>query len=203
MATTISHNPLARDSLGSGDGRDLKALASPHGGSRLPLSAEGSNVNKQRAALRFLEGLPRCGNLRLLRVTLHRQTFEAVYYEDGHQDGLPTLYCLGWMPQKLHRDHQCFTLAGDSRDWFLSGYFPAQKRNAWERRLRALSGDVNEYHPVGPNFRLTPWTCRDPIDKYCDTSYDRSPLVLDFEGDPPRGLLRPLRITLAAGAGSR
>ena len=75
------------------------------------------------------------------------------------------IYVVGMLPAVKRNGNVAFTMPGDSRDWYVAGYYGAVKA-----RKQATMPPA-EFHPFGNSFLLAPW---DVVDSKIDT-YERHP----------------------------
>lgn len=120
-------------------------------------------------------------------VTIGRETYPAARYVEYLETptGTPAyargeraytremIYCVGNLPSAKVRGNVAFTIAGDTRDWYVAGYYG----NVTARK-QEIKGP-NEFHPFGNSFMLAPWDIADSkIDTYARTPYKRVPATL-------------------------
>ena len=71
------------------------------------------------------------------------------------------IFALGILPKCYKRRKKvCFIVDGDSREWYIAGYYQGQ----------------GIQH--GPNFILHPWTIQEKIDLYERKPYDRKEMIV-------------------------
>ncbi len=86
------------------------------------------------------------------------------------------IYCIGGLPSVYRRNTRvAFSIAGDPSDWYIASYWPYLYAHMHKQDLSAVPG---EHQPFGPNFLLTQWDVKEPIDKYEPTKRQRVQITL-------------------------
>lgn len=81
------------------------------------------------------------------------------YYEE-------CVYAVGDAPKRVN--NTCYTLPGDRYEWYLSGY------------IRKIEPQFANFHPLGVNFCVRPWSFPIAIDAHEPKRYNRVPMVIEY-----------------------
>ena len=136
----------------------------------------------------WLARLPQVTNVQTGSVTIGRTTYPAARYTKRlqHQPGTRAyqegkreytremIYCVGDIPACKRHGNVAFTVADDSREWYVAAYYLA-----YRGRGKQAQAERNEYHPFGNSFMLAPWDVPDStIDQYERVPYRRVAALL-------------------------
>lgn len=115
-----------------------------------------------------------CIDIKPVAVAIGRTRYEGAFYRQIQviAPGCPAyargershvveaLYLVGPLPAAYRRSRcVAFRLPGDSRDWYVAGYYPSDL--------------PNEHHPLGRMLTLRPWLDGEPIDAWRPRPYRR------------------------------
>jgi hypothetical protein len=136
----------------------------------------------------MLAALPQVISVQTGQITIGRVTYPCARYTEllqhrpgtrAYQEGKrgytrQMIYCVGMLPAASCRGNVAFKVDGDSRDWYVAGYYG----NVIKRKQEIV--EPNEYHPAGNMFLLVPWDITDgtKIDSYAKVPYRRMPARL-------------------------
>ena len=92
-----------------------------------------------------------------------------LYHNPKIRPDEPNIVLIGQPPQAT-RVHVCYPHS-DGREWYMACHLPQDTYDKMSDELR------QQYHPFGPTFVLSPWTCDDKIDQYERFNYLRIPMT--------------------------
>lgn len=126
---------------------------------------------------KWLEDKCKCYSVQPCTVVVDRYVFEACRYTQmlvGGTEPREMIYCIGQCPAH-RRKLVCYTLANDTREWYVAGYADPRQ---------PIKPEHKEYNPFGHNFLLSPWTANGKIDDGERYVYQRIPLSVQFPVTP-------------------